>query len=317
MYDIIVIGSGPAGYSAAIYAGRSMLSTLLVTGSTPGGWAALTDNIENYPGFPEGIPGPELMERMQQQAQRFGVEIALDEVTDLNLASHPFHVETYSETYEAKAVIVATGVSQRMLNVIGEQELLGKGVSRCATCDGFFFRDKKIVVIGGGDSAVDEGIYLTHYASEVHVVHRRSRLRAQKVAQERAFKNPKMHFKWNSVVTEILGEERVTGVRLKDVVTGEESVFPCDAVFIYIGSDPNIKLVEDKLDIDEAGFIKTDANGHTNIPGVFAAGDVREPTLRQVVTAVSSGARAAMEAEKFIAALEDRTYPEREPVVTS
>ena len=312
MYDIVVMGSGPAGYSAGIYAGRSMLSTLLITGSNPGGWAALTNEIENYPGFPEGISGPELMERMQKQAERFGVQVVMDEVTNVDFSIYPPKVETYSAEYEAKAVIVATGVSQRMLRVPGEIELAGKGVSRCATCDGFFFRDKKIIVVGGGDSAVDEGIFLTRYASEVVIVHRRSRLRAQRASQERALKNEKMSFIWDTVVTEILGENNVTGARLKHVETGEERVFDCDAVFIYVGATPNTTLFQSELDLDQFGYIVTDANGHTSIPGIYAAGDVQEITLKQIVTAASSGARAAMEAEKFIAAQEDRAYPERD-----
>jgi len=312
MYDLIIIGSGPAGYSAAIYAGRSMLSTLLITGSAPGGWAALTNDIENYPGFPEGIAGPELMERMRQQAERFGAEIIMDEVTRVNLGAHPFTVETYSDEYQAKAVVISTGVSQRMLGVPGETQLAGRGVSRCATCDGFFFRDKKIVVVGGGDSAVDEGIFLTRYAREVHIIHRRNRLRAQRAAQERAFQNPKISFIWDTAVTEIIGEDRVTGVKLKNLNTGDESLFDCDAVFIYIGATPNVELFRGQVDLDEFDYIVTCRNGHTSVPGVFAAGDVRETTLKQVVTAVSSGARAAMEAEKYIAALEDRAYPERE-----
>ena len=312
MYDMIIIGSGPAGYSAAIYAGRSMLSTLLLTGSAPGGWAALTNDIENYPGFPEGIAGPELMDRMRQQAERFGAEILMDEVTRVDLTTSPFTVETYSDEYQAKAVVIATGVSQRMLGVPGETRLAGRGVSRCATCDGFFFRDKKVVVVGGGDSAVDEGLFLTRYAREVHIVHRRNRLRAQRAAQERAFKNAKISFIWDTAVTEIIGENQVTGVKLQNLNTGEESLFDCDGVFIYIGATPNSELFQGQLDVDEFGYIVTCSNGHTSAPGVFAAGDVRETTLKQVVTAVSSGARAAMEAEKYIAALEDRAYPERE-----
>lgn len=312
MYDVIIIGSGPAGYSAAIYAGRSMLSTLLLTGSAPGGWAALTNDIENYPGFPEGISGPELMERMQQQAQRFGAEIVMDEVTRVDLSASPFAVETYSDEYQAKTVVIATGVSQRLLGVPGEDRLAGRGVSRCATCDGFFFQDKKIVVIGGGDSAVDESLFLTRYAREVHVVHRRNRLRAQRAAQERAFKNPKISFIWDTAVTEIIGENQVTGVKLENLETGEERTFDCDGVFIYIGATPNTELFKGQLELDEFDYIVTCKNGHTSVPGAFAAGDVRETTLKQVVTAVSSGARAAMEAEKYIAEMEDRAYPERE-----
>jgi len=312
MYDLIVIGSGPAGYAAAIYAGRSLLSTLLITGSLPGGQAALTAEIENYPGFPEGILGPELMERMQKQAERFGTEIVMDEATKVDFSSHPFAVSTYSGDYQAKAVVVTTGVSQRMLKVPGEIELAGKGVSRCATCDGFFFKDKKIVVVGGGDSAVEEGIFLTRYASEVHIVHRRGQLRAQRVAQERAFKNEKISFIWDTIVTQIIGENNVTGVKLRNLKSGEEYIFDCDGVFLYVGSQPNTQLFEGILALDEKKYIVTDSNCHTSVPGVFAGGDVREINLKQIVTAVSSGARAAMEAEKFIAELEDRAYPPRQ-----
>ena len=316
MYDVIIIGSGPTGYAAAIYTGRSLLSTLLITGSRPGGWAALTAEIENYPGFPEGILGPELMERMRQQAERFGTEIVMDEVTAVDFSTHPFKITTYSDDYECKAVVVATGVSQRMLGVPGEIEFAGKGVSRCATCDGFFFTGKRLVVVGGGDSAVEEGIFLTRYAKEVYIVHRRNRLRAQRVAQERSFRNPKISFIWNTVVTQIIGNETVTGVKLQNLETGEETIFDCEGVFIYIGSQPNTELFQGKLELDEQGYIVTDSNCHTSVPGVFAGGDVRELTLKQIVTAVSSGARAAMEEEKFIAALEDRAYPEREADVT-
>mgnify|MGYP001138437973 CR=1 FL=1 len=312
MYDVIIIGSGPAGYAAGIYAGRACLSTLLITGSTPGGWAALTSEIENYPGFPEGIQGAELMERMRKQAERFGVKMVMDEVTEVNFSSRPFRVGTYSDDYETKTVIIASGVSPRKLGVPGEDRLAGKGVSRCATCDGFFFTDKRVAVIGGGDSAVDEALFLTRYAKQVYLIHRRNRLRAQKVAQERAFKNDKMSFIWNTTVTEIIGENYVTGLKLRNVETGAESVLECEGVFIYIGSTPNTQLFEGKLKLDEHKYIVTDLHCHTSVPGVFAAGDVQELSLKQIVTAISSGARAAMEADKFIAESEERAYPERQ-----
>ena len=289
-----------------------MLSTLLITGSTLGGWAALTAEIENYPGFPEGIQGPDLMERMQKQAEKFGVKIEMDEVTSVDFSSQPFKVETYSDTYEARTVIIATGVSPRKLEVPGEDELTGRGVSRCATCDGFFFTGKRVAVIGGGDSAIEEGIYLTRYATHVDIIHRRNRLRAQKVAQERAFKNEKISFIWDTIVTEIIGKDSVTGLKLHNVKTGADSVLECEGVFIFIGNVPNTELFVGKLALDEYGYIVTDRNMHTSVPGVFAAGDVQELNLKQVVTAVSAGARAAMEAEKYIAELEDRAYPDRQ-----
>jgi thioredoxin reductase (NADPH) len=311
LYDVVIIGSGPAGYAAGIYTGRARLSTLLITGNTPGGWAALTAEIENYPGFPEGIMGAELMENMQKQAERFGVKMVMDEVTGVDFSTHPFKVGTYSDDYEAKTVIVSTGVSPRKIGVPGEDRLTGRGVSRCATCDGFFFTDKVVAVIGGGDSAVEEGIFLTRYAKEVHIIHRRNRFRAQKVAQERAAKNEKIKVIWDSVVTEIIGENQVTGLKLENIVTGQESHLDCEGVFIFIGNEPNTHLFEGKLELDKSGYVITDRDTHTSVPGVYAAGDVQETVLKQVVTAVSAGARAAMEADKFIAEQEERTYPAR------
>jgi len=312
MEEIVIIGSGPAGLTAAIYAGRSQLSPLLITGNAPGGQAASTSEVENYPGFPNGIAGGELTQLMQQQAERFGARLEMDEVLEVNLRQHPFTIKTYGNTYNAKTLIIATGVSPRLLGVPGEAKFKGRGVSYCATCDGFFYKDKTVVVVGGGDAAVEEAIYLTRFASKVYIVHRRDQLRAQKIIQERAFKNDKIEFVWNSVVTEVLGDEKVTGVRVKDVKTNEETVIAADGMFTYIGNVPNTKLFEGQLELDERGYIVTDRQMHTSVPGVFAAGDVQERTLKQIATAVGTGAIAAMEAEKFIAEMEDRAYPERQ-----
>ena len=236
----------------------------------------------------------------------------MDEVLEVNLRQHPFTIKTYGNTYNAKTLIIATGVSPRLLGVPGEAKFKGRGVSYCATCDGFFYKDKTVVVVGGGDAAVEEAIYLTRFASKVYIVHRRDQLRAQKIIQERAFKNDKIEFVWNSVVTEVLGDEKVTGVRVKDVKTNEETVIAADGMFTYIGNVPNTKLFEGQLELDERGYIVTDRQMHTSVPGVFAAGDVQERTLKQIATAVGTGAIAAMEAEKFIAEMEDRAYPERQ-----
>jgi len=311
MEKLIIIGSGPAGLTAGIYAGRAQLSPLLVTGSALGGQMALTSEIENYPGFPQGISGQELTQLMQQQAERFGTKVQMDEVTAVELSTHPFKVTTYGKGYEAKALIIATGTSPRKLGVPGEAEFTGRGVSYCATCDGFFYRDRQVVVVGGGDAAIEDAIFLTKFANRVYVVHRRNRLRAEKVFQERAFRNEKIDFVWDSVVREILGDGSVTGVRLRNVKTEEESVLETDGVFIYVGSIPNTGFLEGQLELDDRGYIVTDRRCHTSVPGVFAAGDVQERVLKQISTAVGSGAMAAMEAQKFIAELEDRAYPER------
>ena len=311
MEELIIIGSGPAGFTAGIYAGRAQLAPLLITGSAPGGQMALTSEIENYPGFPQGLSGQELTQLMQQQAERFGARVQMDEVTAVDLSTHPFKVTAYGDEYEAKALVIATGTSPRKAGVPGEAEFTGRGVSYCATCDGFFFQDRQVVVVGGGDSALEEAIFLTKFATQVYVVHRRNRLRAEKVFQERAFRNEKIEFVWDTVVTEILGDGKVTGVRLKNVKTEEESTLEADGVFIYVGTIPNTGFLKGQLELDERGYIATNRQGHTSVPGVFAAGDVQERVLKQVSTAVGSGAMAAMEAEKFMAELEDRAYPER------
>jgi len=311
MENLIIIGSGPAGWTAGVYAGRARLSPLLITGSAPGGQMALTSEIENYPGFPQGLSGQELTQLMQQQAERFGTRVQMDEVTAIELSNHPFKVTTYGDEYETKSLIIVTGTSPRKLGVPGEAEFRGRGISYCATCDGFFYQDRQVVVVGGGDSALEEAIFLTRFVTQVHVVHRRNRLRAEKVFQERAFRNEKIEFVWDSVITEILGEGKVAGVRLKNVKTEEESTLEADGVFIYVGVIPNTGFLGGQLELDDRGYIVTNRQCHTSMPGVFAAGDVQERVLKQVSTAVGSGAMAAMEAEKFIAELEDRAYPER------
>jgi len=311
--EVVIIGSGPAGLAAAIYAGRSQLAPLLITGNVLGGQAASTSEVENYPGFPSGVSGAELMQLMQQQAERFGTRLEMDEVLEVNLRQHPLVVKTYDAAYEAKTLIIATGVSPRLLGVPGEAEFKGRGVSYCATCDGFFYKDRAVVVVGGGDAAVEEAMFLTRFASKVYVVHRRSRLRAQKVLQDRAFENDKLEFVWDSVVTQVLGEGNVTGVRVRNVKTGDESVLQVDGMFTYIGNVPNTKLFEAQLELDERGYVITDRRMRTSVPGVFCAGDVQERVLKQVATAVGTGAIAAMEADKFISELEGRAYPERQP----
>jgi thioredoxin reductase (NADPH) len=311
MEELIIVGSGPAGFTAGIYAGRAQLAPLLITGSAPGGQMALTSEIENYPGFPQGLSGQELTQLMQQQVERFGTRVQMDEVTAVDLSAHPFKATAYGDEHETKTLVIATGTSPRKLGVPGEAEFTGRGVSYCATCDGFFFQDRQVVVVGGGDSALEEAIFLTKFATQVHVVHRRDRLRAEKVFQERAFRNEKIKFVWDTVVTDILGDGRVTGVRLKNVKTEEEFTMEADGIFIYVGTIPNTGFLAGQLELDERGYIVTDRRCHTSVPGVFAAGDVQERVLKQVSTAVGSGAMAAMEAEKFIAELEDRAYPER------
>jgi len=309
---LIIIGSGPAGLTAGIYGGRSQLSPLLIAGQSLGGQMALTPEVDNYPGFPDGTTGSELAQLMQKQAERFGTRVVMDQVTGVDLSVQPFAVKTYGATYQTKALIVATGASPRKLGVPGEKEFTGRGVSYCATCDGFFYTGRRVVVVGGGDAAVEEAMYLTKFATEVYLIHRRDRLRAEKVLQERAFRNEKMKFIWDSVVTEILGDENgVTGVRVKNVKTGDEFEHPTDGVFVYIGNVPNTQFLGGQLELTERGYIVTDRRCHTSVPGVFAAGDVQEWVLQQIATAVGSGAMAAMEAEKFIAELEDRAYPGR------
>jgi len=299
--NVIIIGSGPAGLSAAIYAGRAERKPLVLAGQAFGGQAALTASIENYPGFQDGIAGLQLIEQMLDQAVKFGAEILYEDVIEFNGSTWPFTVKTDSQTFRSRAVIITTGASPRKLGIPGETKFFGRGVSTCATCDGYFYKDREVVVIGGGDSALDESLYLTRFASQVTVVHRRDTLRASAILQERAFANPKIRFIYDSVADEILGDRVVTGIRLRNVKTGHVSELKCDGVFIYVGLVPATQLFAGQLELDKDGYIITNRQFHTSIPGVFAAGDVQDPHFRQVVVAAGSGASAALEADRFLA----------------
>lgn len=302
--DLIIIGGGPAGLTSAIYSSRALIDTLVIEKMLPGGQPILTTFIENYPGFPEGISGPELAERLESQARKFGAKIITSQpVISVSKNEDSFEIKTESDSFLCKAVIIATGTSPRKLNVPGEIEYTGKGVSYCAVCDGAFYKDKVVAVVGGGDSAIDEAIYLTRFASKVFVIHRRNQLRAEKILQERAFSNPKISFIWDTVVQSIEGSRKVELLKLKNVKTQEMSELKVDGVFIYIGSTPNSSMVKDLVALDENGFIITDNYMRTNVPGVFAAGDVRNTNLRQLATAVGDGAIAANSAEKYLGEL--------------
>jgi thioredoxin reductase (NADPH) len=298
--NIVILGSGPAGWSAALYAARAELSPLVLTGMEPGGQAALTNIIENYPGFPDGIGGAQLGDLFQKQAEHFGARVEFDTATSVDLSTRPITIKTYSKKTLAKSLIITTGASPNHLNVPGEKEYVGKGVSYCATCDGYFFREKKLVVVGGGDSAIEEAIFLTRYASSVTVVHRRDELRAGAILQKRAKENSKISFVWNSVVKAINGKETMNSVRLLDVKTLEESELAADGLFIFIGHNPNTQLFTGQLEMSPGGYIITDANMQTNLPGVFAAGEAADPVYRQVITSAGMGAAAAIQAAKFL-----------------
>jgi thioredoxin reductase (NADPH) len=306
--NVVIIGSGPAGLTAAVYAARANLEPIVIEGVEAGGQLMLTTDVENYPGFIDGIMGPELMERFRKQAGRFGTEFVTDNVTRVDFGTKPFLVETSGLEVTAHSVIISTGANARMLGVPGEKQLLGHGVSTCATCDGFFFRDHELVVVGGGDSAMEEAIFLTKFASKVTVVHRRDQLRASKIMQDRAFDNPKIEFVWDSVLTEIFGDGKVAGVRLKNVKTGEENELATGGVFVAIGHIPNTKLFEGQLDLAEGYIVTTAEDTMTSVPGVFAAGDVVDFRYRQAITAAGMGCMAAIDAERF---LEGHPLPER------
>jgi thioredoxin reductase (NADPH) len=304
MREVIIVGSGPAGYTAAIYAARAGLKPLMIASSVePGGELMKTTEVENFPGFPGGLMGPDLMAKFQEQAESFGTEILLQDVVEVDLKANPKIVKCGNgETFEAKAVILATGAAYRELGLPNEKALSGHGVSWCATCDGFFFREKTIAVVGGGDSAMEEALFLTRFATKVYVIHRRDTLKASKIMQDRAFANPKIEFIWNKGVEELLGDPKLTGIRLKDTVTGEESQMDLDGLFIAIGNDPRVWLVENQLELTAEKFIKVDGrSSKTTIEGVFACGDVIDPTYRQAITAAGSGCVAALDAEHYIA----------------
>jgi len=302
--DVIIIGSGPAGYTAALYAARAQLRPLVFEGSVTAGGALMnTTDVENFPGFPDGVLGPDLMDAMRKQAERFGAELVAEDVTGVDLAADPKRVIVEGDVYLARTVIIATGSRYRELGVPGEKGLAGHGVSWCATCDGFFFRDTDIAVIGGGDSALEEATFLTRFARSVTLVHRRDALRASKIMQERAFANPKISIRWNSVVTEVLGESKVSGLRLRDTVTGEESTLPVAGVFVAIGHDPRSDLFTGQLTADQDGYLLVEQpSTRTAIPGVFACGDVVDRSYRQAVTAAGTGCAAALDAERYLAA---------------
>ncbi|GGQ99758.1 thioredoxin-disulfide reductase [Deinococcus ruber] len=303
-HDVIIIGGGPAGLTAAIYTGRANLKTVILEKGLPGGQIAQTEEVENYPGFPEPIAGPELADRMVKQAEKFGATIEMEEVQSIAHQDGVFTVQGYDATYTSRAVILATGANPKRLEIPGEELYWGKGVSTCATCDGFFYRGKHVVVIGGGDAAVEEGLFLTKFAETVTVIHRRDSLRANKVAQARAFANPKMKFVWDTAPLEIIGEESVRAVRLKNLKTGEESVMDTDGVFIFIGHVPNTGFVQDTLKLRPDGYVEVTDEIYTSVPGLFAAGDVSDYVYRQLATSVGAGTRAAMSAERMLAALE-------------
>ncbi len=313
MRQLIIIGSGPAGYTAAIYAARANLKPLVIASSVEvGGELMNTTEVENFPGFPEGIQGPELMTKMEEQARKFGAEILYQDVTELDLSGPVKRVQLGSGAVEeAAAVIFATGSAYRKIGLPKEEHLSGRGVSWCATCDGFFFRERTIAVVGGGDSAMEEATFLTRFATKVYVIHRRDELRASKIMQERAMANEKIEFVWNSEVVDILGDEAVTGVVLKDTVDGSTRELDLQGVFVAIGNDPRTKLVHGQLDLTPEGTIWVDGrSSRTSVPGVFAAGDVIDPTYRQAVTAAASGTIAALDAEHFLAALDEAGAPE-------
>jgi thioredoxin reductase (NADPH) len=302
--ELIIVGSGPAGLTAALYAARADLRPIVIEGAEAGGQLMLTTDVENYPGFPDGILGPELMMKFREQAERFGAEFVTADVDRVDLSASPFGAWVGSTEYRSESLIISTGASARMLGLPSEARLLGHGVSTCATCDGFFFREKDIAVVGGGDSAIEEALFLTKFANEVTVIHRRDELRASKIMQDRAFANPKIAFKWNSVVTDVGGDGTVDVVRLRDTLTDDASDLDVGGLFVAIGHDPNTKLFEGQVDLDENGYVVLPEAGstRTSVEGVFAAGDVADHVFRQAVTAAGTGCMAAIEAERWIEA---------------
>ena len=303
--ELVILGSGPAGLTAALYAGRANLSPLMIEGTAPGGQLTITTEVENYPGFENGIQGPEMMEVFRRQAERFGLRVTYGEASAVNLKTHPFELTVEEETIRAEALIIATGATAKLLGIESEKRLMGYGVSACATCDGAFFKDKETVVVGGGDTALEEANFLTRFCTKVTLIHRRDQLRASKIMQDRARKNPKVDFIWDSAIDEIYGEpiKGVSGIRLKNLRTGQQSEFSTDGVFIAIGHQPNTQIFRHQLDMDELGYLKVKPGStYTNIDGVFAAGDVADRVYRQAVTAAGTGCMAAIDAERWLEA---------------
>jgi thioredoxin reductase (NADPH) len=304
VHDVIILGSGPAGLTAAVYSARANLSPLLIDGSQPGGQLTITTDVENFPGFPKGIMGPQLIQDMRAQAERFGTQFRQGQVTSVDLQVQPFRLTVDNEsTLETRTLIIATGASANLLGLPSESRLMGHGVSTCATCDGFFFRGKEIAVVGGGDSAVEEATFLTKFATKVTLIHRRDKLRASKIMQDRAMNNEKIAFQWNSIPEEVLGDNVVTGIRVRNVQTQQTEEIPLSGVFVAIGHTPNTGLFKGQIDMDEQGYLRTQPyRSTTNVPGVFAAGDVQDSHYRQAITAAGSGCMAAIDAERFLEA---------------
>jgi thioredoxin reductase (NADPH) len=301
MYDVIIIGSGSAGYTAAVYACRAGRKTLVLAGSIPGGQLMITSEVENYPGFPEGVLGPELMEKFRRQAERFGPEIVYDDVSFVDFSSRLFKIVAGGKTYQGKSVIIATGANAKWLGLPSETKFRGRGVSSCATCDGFFFKGKDVVTVGGGDTAMEEANFLANITNSVTVVHRRDMLRASKIMQERATANPKIRFIWDSAVKEITGDDKVTGVQLHNLKSGKDSHVKAEGVFVAIGYEPNTGFLKGKVELDSQGYVVTRKETETSVPGVFAAGDVRDHKYRQAITAAADGCKAAIDADRFLA----------------
>ena len=311
---LVIIGSGPAGYTAALYASRARLEPILIGGRETGGQLTLTTDVENFPGFPEGILGPELMELFRKQAEKFGTKMVDKNVTNVDFKKRPFQLEAEGDKFEADSVIIATGASSIWLGLPNETKLRGHGVSSCATCDGAFFRDRELAVVGGGDSAMEDSLFLTRFAKKVTIFHRRDTLRASKIMQERVLNHPKIKVVWDTVVEDVLGDAKVTGVKIRNLKSNQTATFPCDGLFVAIGHEPNTKLFKGHIDLDEKGYIRLKHHSATSVEGVFAAGDVHDIRYRQAITAAAAGCRAAMDAEKW---LEEQEHPEKPAVRTA